>query len=148
MNVPRQQTREIPSTSTENQWIIENPATENDNAENGVESNGNNEPEQNYYVEEDGENEESMVVEATITGDDEESLEEVSAEPIYSNPNSDEEEDVGEGDKSRDNEELEEEEEDASQIKSATPWKHANAIPNSTLKSNPNNRSDSANFFF
>jgi len=111
MNVPRQQNREIPSTSTENQWIIENPPSENDNNENGVESNAANETEQNYYVEESGENDESIVVEATITGDDEESLEEVSAEPIYSNPNSDEEEEVGEIEKSGDQEELEEEDE-------------------------------------
>ena len=111
MNVPRQQNRETPSTSTENQWIIENPPSESDNNENGVESNGANETEQNYYVEESGENDESIVVEATITGDDEESLEEVSAEPIYSNPNSDEEEEVGEIEKSGDQEELEEEDE-------------------------------------
>ena len=111
MNVPRQQNRETPSTSTENQWIIENPPSENDNNENGVESNATNETEQNYYVEESGENDESIVVEATITGDDEESLEEVSAEPIYSNPNSDEEEEVGEIEKSGDQDELEEEDE-------------------------------------
>ena len=112
MNAARQTNRDIPSTSPENQWIIENPATDNDNPENGVESNGANEVEQSYYVDEDGDNEESMVVEATITGDDEESLEEVSAEPIYSNPNSDDEEDTGEAEKSRDQEELEEEEEE------------------------------------
>ena len=112
MNVARQTNRDIPSTSTENQWIIEHPSTDNENPENGVESNGANGAEQNYYVDEDGDNEESMVVEATITGDDEESLEEVSAEPIYSNPNSDEEEEVGEAEKSRDQEELEEEEEE------------------------------------
>jgi hypothetical protein len=113
MNIGRSNNRDnIPSTSSENQWIIENPSSENDNGENGVESNGGNDTEQNYYIDEDGENEESMIVEAAIAGEDEESLEEVSAEPIYSNPNSDEEDEGGEADKSRDQEELEEEEEE------------------------------------
>jgi hypothetical protein len=113
MNIGRSNNRDnIPSTSSENQWIIENPSSENDNGENGVESNGGNDTEQNYYIDEDGENEESMIVEAAIAGEDEESLEEVSAEPIYSNPNSDEEDEGGEAEKSRDQEELEEEEEE------------------------------------
>ena len=112
MNISRSNNRDIPSTSSENQWIIENPSSENENGENGVESNGGNDTEPNYYIDDDGENEESMIVEAGITGEDEESLEEVSAEPIYSNPNSDEEEEGGEVNKSRDQEELEEEEEE------------------------------------
>jgi DNA-directed RNA polymerase subunit RPC12/RpoP len=112
MNAARSNTREIPSTSNENQWIIEHPSTDNDNGENGLEENGANDEEQNFYIDEDGDNEESMVVDASIVGEDEESLEEVSAEPIYSNPNSDEEDDGGEAEQSRDHEDLEEVEEE------------------------------------
>ena len=112
MNAARSNNREIPSTSNENQWIIEHPSTDNDNGENGLEENGANDEEQNFYIDEDGDNEESMVVDASIVGEDEESLEEVSAEPIYSNPNSDEEDDGGEAEQSRDQEDLEEVEEE------------------------------------
>ena len=47
-----------------------------------------------------------------LLGEEEESLEEVSAEPIFSNPNSDEEDEGGEAEKSRDQDELEDEEEE------------------------------------
>ena len=109
----RSNNRDIPSTSTENEWIIEHPSTDNENGENGHDSNGGNDAEPNYYVDEDGDNEDNMIVETAIVGEDEESLEEVSAEPIYSNPNSDEED---EGEKSRDHEELEEEEDEEEEV--------------------------------
>ena len=119
INVPRSNLEEYnrarsnePSTSTENQWIIENPSTDNDNGENGIESNGGNDVEQGYYIDEDGDNDDSMIVATAIAGEDEESLEEVSAEPIFSNPNSDEEDEGGEAEKSRDQDELEDEEEE------------------------------------
>ena len=116
MNIARTINRDLPSTSTENHWIIENPATDNDNiGENGIESNGGNEVEQGYYIENDGDNDDSMVGVTAVAEEDEESLEEVSAEPIFSNPNSDEEDEVEEEEKSRDQEEIDdvEEEEDA-----------------------------------
>ena len=109
----RSNNRDIPSTSTENEWIIEHPSTDNENGENGHDSNGGNDAEPNYYVDEDGDNEDNMIVETAIVGEDEESLEEVSAEPIYSNPNSDEED---EGEKSRDHEELEDEEDEEEEV--------------------------------
>ena len=72
----RSNNRDIPSTSTENEWIIEHPSTDNENGENGHDSNGGNDAEQNYYVDEDGDNEDNMIVETAIVGEDEESLEE------------------------------------------------------------------------
>ena len=57
MNAARSNNREIPSTSNENQWIIEHPSTDNENGENGLEENGANDEEQNFYIDEDGENE-------------------------------------------------------------------------------------------
>ena len=116
MNVARANNRDIPSTSTENQWIIENPSTDNENGENGIESNGGNDVDQGYYIDEDGDNDDSMIVATTIGGEDEESLEEVSAEPIFSNPNSEDEDEGGEAEKSRDQEELEEEEEEEEDV--------------------------------
>ena len=113
MNATKTNNRDMPSTSNENQWIIEHPNISNDDdGANGLDASMSNEGEPSYFIADGGDNDDDMMEATVVTGDDEESLEEVSAEPIFSNPNSEDEDDGAELEQSRDHDELEEEEEE------------------------------------